>query len=479
MEINEICERIRQMDISQIVQLRIPLSQNGSSYFGICPFHNDTSLGSFVVTPSKGIFKCFSCGTGGDAIKFISLYDNISYYEAAIRIAVSVGLIPKSEGEKFLNKKISKQEIYELEKLYTNVDKTKKKKLDIDKINYMYHYFKLGRSLLNKNNNRLTNEHLLYLHNRGISDEEIEKSEYFSMPSMDIMPIMNQIANITKQNFTGVPGFFFNKSKNRVEFQEHKGIGIPIKNAMGKIVGIQVRRDYVSKGKQRYVWFSSSFADSDDNLQGGSSPGSPLDVVLPEKIEYYQETSDYPCSKTVFITEGHFKAAKLSEKYNSVAISVQGVGNYSGIHTTLEDVNNRYKNRIKNVYIAFDADMVFNIQVFKHAMKMYTFLKKLFKNKYNFSFVVWDVKYGKGIDDVIDAGNSNHLKKINADKFINLYLSYIKKMLIEENIVPSDSLKSTSIENLFETNSKINNLLKNISDKTMEKYYQKYVLSQL
>lgn len=327
MNINEICERIREMDISQIVQMRIPLTRNGNSYFAICPFHNDTSLGSFVVTPSKGIFKCFSCGAGGDAIKFIALYDNINYYEAAVRIAISIKLITKSEGEKLLNHKISKQEIYSLEKLYSDLDKEKgKKQLDIEKMNYIYHYFKLGNSLLGKDKKRLSDEHYEYLKGRGISDEEIDKCQYFTMPSYEIMSVMKQIAKIGNTTFANIPGFYYNKTKDRVEFQLQSGIGIPIKNTIGKIVGIQVRRDTVQEGRSRYSWFTSSFADKTDNLQGGTSPGAPLDVVLPEKVESYVDVSDYKCANAMFITEGHFKASKLSSQYNCVAISVQGLG---------------------------------------------------------------------------------------------------------------------------------------------------------
>lgn len=479
MEINDICEKIREMDISQIVQMRIPLTQNGSSYFGICPFHNDTSLGSFVVTPSKGIFKCFSCGTGGDAIKFIALYDNINYYEAAVRIAISIKLISKSEGEKLLSRKISKQEIYSLEKIYSDIDKEKNvKKLDINKINYIYHYFKMGNSLLKDGSKKLSDEHYNYLRNRGISDEDIQKSEYFTMPSMKIMPTLEGIAKIINLNFTNVPGFYYNKTKNRVEFTEHKGIGIPIRNAIGKIVGIQIRRDEVAKGKQRYVWFSSSFADTKDNLSGGSSPGAPLDVVTPEKIEVYQEVSDYQCSNTLFITEGHFKASKLAEKYNAVSISVQGVGNYNGIHETIKDISERYKHRITNIYIAYDADMVFNIQVFKHAMKMYTTLKKIFP-KFKYSFIIWDIEYGKGIDDVIFAGNNKYIHRVIADDFLTFYWDFIKNMLLEEKLVTPKIIEDFNIYSIFETKSKINNLLKNVSDDKMEKYYRKHILEKI
>jgi len=76
----------RELDIVDVVSRFVPLERVGSNYRANCPFHPDRTP-SFFVSPSKGIFKCFGCGVGGDAIKFYALYENLSYLEAARELA--------------------------------------------------------------------------------------------------------------------------------------------------------------------------------------------------------------------------------------------------------------------------------------------------------------------------------------------------------------------------------------------------------
>ncbi len=54
----------------------------GSNFQAVCPFHNEKTP-SFNVNPQRQIFHCFGCHAGGDAIKFVMLYDNLSFPEAA------------------------------------------------------------------------------------------------------------------------------------------------------------------------------------------------------------------------------------------------------------------------------------------------------------------------------------------------------------------------------------------------------------
>ena len=67
--------------IEEVVGDFIPLKRKGKSYVGICPFHNDKSP-SLTVTPHLGIYKCFACGAGGYAVKFVMEYEKMSYAEA-------------------------------------------------------------------------------------------------------------------------------------------------------------------------------------------------------------------------------------------------------------------------------------------------------------------------------------------------------------------------------------------------------------
>ena len=95
----EIFKLAKSVDIKDIIEEYLSLKKQGSHYLGICPFHNDSNLGSFKVTPSKGIFKCWACEIEGDSIDFVSKYCGISSREAAIKIAEDHRLITVSEAE--------------------------------------------------------------------------------------------------------------------------------------------------------------------------------------------------------------------------------------------------------------------------------------------------------------------------------------------------------------------------------------------
>ena len=57
-------------DIYDVISQTVSLKKAGSSYIGLCPFHNEKTP-SFSVSPRRGIFKCFGCGEGGDVIGFV------------------------------------------------------------------------------------------------------------------------------------------------------------------------------------------------------------------------------------------------------------------------------------------------------------------------------------------------------------------------------------------------------------------------
>jgi DNA primase len=67
--------------IVDVVQEFVPLKKRGVNLLGLCPFHNEKTP-SFTVSPSKGIFKCFGCGKGGNSINFIMEHEHLSYPEA-------------------------------------------------------------------------------------------------------------------------------------------------------------------------------------------------------------------------------------------------------------------------------------------------------------------------------------------------------------------------------------------------------------
>lgn len=78
-------------DIVDIVGDYVTLKRKGANYQACCPFHNEKTP-SFVVSPTKGMFKCFGCGKGGNAVTFIMEQENVSYPEALKIVAKRYGI---------------------------------------------------------------------------------------------------------------------------------------------------------------------------------------------------------------------------------------------------------------------------------------------------------------------------------------------------------------------------------------------------
>lgn len=75
-------ERIKAaVDIVDVLSEFLSLRRSGSNYKCLCPFHQEKTP-SFVVSPARGIYHCFSCGVGGDAISFLMRHEQMSYPEA-------------------------------------------------------------------------------------------------------------------------------------------------------------------------------------------------------------------------------------------------------------------------------------------------------------------------------------------------------------------------------------------------------------
>lgn len=79
------------IDIIDVVSDFVHLKRRGANYLGLCPFHNEKTP-SFTVSPAKGIFKCFGCGKGGNAVNFIMEHEHLSYPEALKYLAKKYGI---------------------------------------------------------------------------------------------------------------------------------------------------------------------------------------------------------------------------------------------------------------------------------------------------------------------------------------------------------------------------------------------------
>ncbi len=74
------------IDLVGLIRSRgIELKKNGKGYVGLCPFHAEETP-SFSVNPKENLWQCFGCGTGGDAIRFVELFDKLSFPEAVAKL---------------------------------------------------------------------------------------------------------------------------------------------------------------------------------------------------------------------------------------------------------------------------------------------------------------------------------------------------------------------------------------------------------
>lgn len=89
---NSLKDRILEsVDIVDVVGERVALKRKGRDYHGLCPFHNDHRP-SLAVSPQKQLFKCWSCGVGGDVIKFVQLSQRVEFKEALVILAKRAGI---------------------------------------------------------------------------------------------------------------------------------------------------------------------------------------------------------------------------------------------------------------------------------------------------------------------------------------------------------------------------------------------------
>ena len=149
---DDIIEEVRMKnDIVDVVSQYVKLTRKGSSYFGLCPFHNEKTP-SFSVTPSKQMYYCFGCGAGGNVFNFVMEYENYSFGEALSHLADRAGVqLPRIEYSSEAREKAKQRETL----------------LEINRQAAQYFYYQLRRE-----NGQIGYR---YLTGRGLSDETIRK----------------------------------------------------------------------------------------------------------------------------------------------------------------------------------------------------------------------------------------------------------------------------------------------------------------
>lgn len=443
----------------------------------LCPFHGDRSYGSFVVSNQKKVYKCFSCGEGGGSVhKLIYQLDQIeqnekSFTQSIMDAAYQFGIVSPQDYEWFFKRKVSESSLESVKDYYLSRKGEELTHHEMERAplvvrHQIYTILSEGAKLQNPSKKKvdfsLLPEHYEFLLNeKHLTVQQIKRGDYFSMPNRyswpwfvrrlleeGIVPPVENWKDADLSILKGVPGFMQYRDTEKWTCNTVSGIGIALRNAEGYISGVQVRHDKVKTGSNRYRFYSSSFADElDEKYMNGVGAGSPIAVLYPDEIK----------SKALFITEGHIKANVLSNVFDAISVSVQGVNSWRGLADELTAIL-KQGYYITHFFIAYDADMAYNIGVFKQAISMTNRLKEAFPT-IQIMMVSWDVEYGKGIDDMLIAGHKEKLARLPKTVFDPLFFDYERKLIKDYQIkTPND--------------------WRNVPKEVMQTYFYDLVLSQ-
>ena len=145
-------EEVREKnDIVDVISQYVSLKKKGSSYFGLCPFHNEKSP-SFSVSREKQMYYCFGCGQGGNVYTFLMEYNRLSFVEALKELAQRAG-VELPEGEQTPEERRQADE------------RTTLKEMNKKAAVYFHYLLKSARG----------ERAMAYLRGRGISDEMIRR----------------------------------------------------------------------------------------------------------------------------------------------------------------------------------------------------------------------------------------------------------------------------------------------------------------
>ncbi len=303
---DELIEEVRSRnDIVDVISGYVKLTKKGSSYFGLCPFHNEKSP-SFSVSRQKQMYYCFGCGAGGNVFTFIMEYENYTFVEALKMLAERAGIeLPEMEYSKEAKEKADlKVSILEVNKLAAKYYYAQLK-TEHGKIAHEYltrrglseetiTAFGLGYS------NKYSDDLYRYLKTKGYSDEVISKAGLISIDERQ-----------------GI----YDKFWNRVMF--------PIMDVNNRVIGFGGR--VMGDAKPKYL-------------------NSPETIVFDKSRNLYGLNRARTSRKPYFlICEGYMDVIALHQAGFTNAVASLGTALTTG-HASL------IKRYVNEVYLTYDSD---------------------------------------------------------------------------------------------------------------------------
>ena len=300
----EIIDRINATaDIVDVVSKTVELKKRGRNFFGLCPFH-DEKTPSFSVAPDKGIYHCFGCGKGGNAVNFIIENEKLSFVEAIQQLGQQLGIPVEFSG------------VGESKNLFDSL--------------YSIHELAAGLYHNTLMSNRGAKA-LDYLKTRGISIESIKRFKVGFAPESSKF-LFNAVKSEGFERetyeksglFGGSSSDFYDRFRSRIMF--------PIWNTSSKVVG-----------------FGGRVFASDDPAKYMNSPETPLYKKSDIFYGLHSARQSIREKKYAILVEGYTDVVKLYQSgvYNCVAVSGTA---FSDRHAS------QMKRFCSRVLLAYDGD---------------------------------------------------------------------------------------------------------------------------
>lgn len=358
---NIINQIIEEVDIVDVVGSYLSLTPKGKNYWAVCPFHNDSNP-SMSVSREKKFFKCFSCGTSGNVIGFVQKYEHISYYEAAAKLAVKIGI----KIEEFDTPEYRKNKQY-----YMAMDEAK---------NFYQFYL---------NNTAEGLKAKLYLEKRNINQDIIDKFQIGLAPSSDDYlhkALIEKNIGFIEQSDLGLvrekeSGEVYDVFRNRIIF--------PIANNEGQVVGLS-GRIYLDNDK------NSKYLNSQEN-----------DIFHKGEVLYNYHLASLEIKRLdeVYIFEGFMDVIAAAKAGINNSVATMG--------TAL--TKNHVKDLLsltQNIVLCFDGDEA-GITATKKAAELFS----------SFNLIPYAVALPDGLDpdEYLQKYGNEALKEYLQTKKVNIY----------------------------------------------------------
>lgn len=217
--------------IEEVVGDFVDLKKRGTSLIGSCPFHNEKTP-SFNVSVSKGIYKCFGCGVGGDAVRFVMEHEKYAYPEALRYLAKKYHI-----------------EVEETERTPEQLAAQDKRESLFIVTNWAGKFFR--ESLWNTEDGRTIGFN--YFKERGYREDTIQKFELGYSPEEWTALYDQAIAAGYKAEFLEETGLVVRKDNGSVYDRFRGRVMFPIHNLTGRILGFGGRTLKTDKKIPKYV----------------------------------------------------------------------------------------------------------------------------------------------------------------------------------------------------------------------------------